>query len=297
MEKKQFLGIKWMNNKPEMLLYDNKLKKFESKECKGSISIQKTDEKRCRGYYDLEIKKNVPCRNYIDLSNTNFSQCVECQKNSGFDLCLGCTGENCRTSSEKAKKFCNEEHYVYLAYFANDKFKVGTAASYRKYERLQEQGALFSIFLAKVPNGRIARKIENEVSKLGITTKVNTSYKMNNFVIDKNQDEINQILAEEYKMIYEKIGIENKKYFIKPEYNNYTEISNKVKNDLIEEGGQLDLFGGINKSEHKEYEKILKPNTIDGDIKAVVGSLILINKDNKYSVVNMKNLEGWVINI
>ena len=33
------------------------MKKFESKECKGSISIQKTDEKRCRGYYDLEIKK------------------------------------------------------------------------------------------------------------------------------------------------------------------------------------------------------------------------------------------------
>ena len=47
---------------------------------------------------------------------------------------------------------------MYLAYFANDKLKVGTAASYRRYERLLEQGALYSIFLAKVPNGRLARK-------------------------------------------------------------------------------------------------------------------------------------------
>ena len=52
----------------------------------------------------------------------------------------------------------------------------------------------------------------------------------------------------------------------------------------------------MDEPEHKEYEKILRPEKIDGTIKAVVGSLILLEKNNKYSVVNMKSLEGWVVN-
>ena len=65
---KQFLGIKWIENSPQMLFYNHITKKIEYEECKGNIIMQKTEEKRCRGYYDLERKKIVPCRNYIDLS-------------------------------------------------------------------------------------------------------------------------------------------------------------------------------------------------------------------------------------
>lgn len=69
---KQFLGIKWTENSPKMLFYDNITKKIEYEECEGSINIQKTGEKRCKGYYDLETKKIVPCKNYIDLSRQQF---------------------------------------------------------------------------------------------------------------------------------------------------------------------------------------------------------------------------------
>lgn len=65
---KQFLGIKWIENKPQMLFYDNITQKIEYKECEGIISIQKTGEKRCRGYYDLEKKQIVPCKSYRDLT-------------------------------------------------------------------------------------------------------------------------------------------------------------------------------------------------------------------------------------
>lgn len=184
---------------------------------------------------------------------------------------------------------------MYLAYFANDKLKVGTAASYRRYERLLEQGALYSIFLAKVPNGRLARRIESEVSRLGVTTRVNASYKINNFVIDKTQEEIEQMLMDEYQTILEKISEQCREYLIKPEYNNFTNISDKVRSNLLEESRQLNLFGGMDEPEHKEYDKVPKPEIVDGDIKAVVGNLMLIKKENKYSVVNMKNLEGWIV--
>ncbi len=210
-------------------------------------------------------------------------------------MCLGCTGDSCKTNSDKAKKFCDEVHHVYLAYFANDKLKVGTAASYRRYERLLEQGAIYSIFLAKVPNGRLARKIESEISKLGVTTRVNSLYKMNNFVIDRSQEEIERMLMNEYQTILQKVSEENKGFFIKPEYNNFTNISDRVRKNLVEESRQLNLFGGMDEPEHREYDKISKPEKIDGTIKAVVGNLMLLEKNNKYSVVNMKNLEGWIV--
>lgn len=182
-----------------------------------------------------------------------------------------------------------------MAYFANDKLKVGTAASYRRYERLLEQGALYSIFLAKVPNGRLARKIESEVSRLGVTTRVNASYKINNFVIDRAQEEIEQMLMDEYQIILKKISEQCREYLIKPEYNNFTNISDKVRSNLLEESRQLNLFGGMDEPEHKEYDRVPKPENVDGDIKAVVGNLMLIKKENKYSVANMKNLEGWIV--
>lgn len=261
----------------------------------GNIEIKKTMEKRCKGYYDLIKKQIVPCNSFVDLTGSEYCQCRECQTKSGFDLCLGCNGSKCQTNSDAARKFCNEGHHVYLAYFANDKLKVGTAASYRKYERLLEQGALYSIFLAQVPNGKIARQLESRISNLGIASRVNSSYKMNNFVISREQDEIDRMLMEEYKSILQKMDDEYKKYFIKPEYNNFTNISDKVRQNLLEESRQLTLFGGMDEPEHKTYEKVSKPEGVSGEIKATVGSLMLLKKDNKYSVVNMKNLEGWIV--
>lgn len=252
-------------------------------------------EKRCKGYYDLLKKEIVPCQSFVNLTESEYCQCKECQTKSGFDLCLGCNGSTCQTNSNVARAFCHEGHHVYLAYFANDKLKVGTAASYRKYERLLEQGALYSIFLAQAPNGRIARQLESRIANLGIASRVNVSYKMNNFVIDREQEEIDKMLAREYESILQRIDDNCKKYLIKPEYNNFTNISDKVKQNLLEESRQLNLFGGMDEPEHKEYEKVSRPEHISGDIQATVGSLMLIKNNNRYSVVNMKNLEGWMI--
>ena len=252
-------------------------------------------EKYCKGYYDLIKKEIVPCQSFTNLTDSGYSQCKECQEKSGFDLCLGCNGSTCQTNSGKARNFCHEGHHVYLAYFANDKLKVGTAASYRRYERILEQGALYSIFLAQTPNGRMARQIESQISKLGIASRVNFSYKMNNFIIDREQEEIDRMLMQKYESILRSIDERCKKYFIKPEYNNFTNISNKVRQNLLEESRQLNLFGGMDAPVHKEYERISKPEDISGEIQATVGSLILLKSGVRYSVVNMKSLEGWLV--
>lgn len=261
----------------------------------GNIEIKKTMKKHCKGYYDLLKREIVPCQSFTDLTGSEYYQCKACQAKSGFDLCLGCNGNICQTYSNTAREFCHEEHHVYLAYFANDKLKVGTAASYRRYERLLEQGAIYSIFLAQTPNGRIARQLESRISNLGISSRVNSSYKMNNFIIDREQEEIDKMLIKEYEYILQRIDEKCRKYLIKPEYNNFTNISDKVKQNLLEESRQLNLFGDMEKPEQKEYEKVSKPEYISGEIMATVGSLILLMNDNRYSVINMKSLEGWIV--
>lgn len=54
---KQFIGIKWIDNKPRMLFYNNDEKQLDFEECEGTVYIKKLQEKRCRGYYDLEKKR------------------------------------------------------------------------------------------------------------------------------------------------------------------------------------------------------------------------------------------------
>ena len=130
------------------------------KDACGKIEIEKVEKRYCIGYYDLLNRKNIPCESYEELTGSEYTQCKQCKIKSGFSLCLGCNGSVCKTNSDKAKQFCNQEHYVYLAYFPNDKLKVGTAVYYRRYERLLEQGAIYSIFLAKTKNGKLARKLE-----------------------------------------------------------------------------------------------------------------------------------------
>ena len=70
--------------------------------------------KRGKGYYDLLKREIVPCQSFADLTESEYCQCKSCQTKSGFDLCLGCNGSICQTNSDTARKFCNEEHHVYL---------------------------------------------------------------------------------------------------------------------------------------------------------------------------------------
>jgi hypothetical protein len=59
---------------------------------------------------------------------------------------------------------CHEEHAVYLAAFAPDRFKVGVTRSWRLATRLEEQGADRGVRIRTVENGRIAREIEAELA-------------------------------------------------------------------------------------------------------------------------------------
>ena len=119
-----------------------------------------------------------------------------------FYKCVRCHGNDCYVKNGDVLKYCNTPHYVYLAYFPNGKIKVGTASEIKKYNRLLEQGAVFSISTAKTPTGKIARQIEKNIIDNGITGAVTTTYKMKNIVFDNEEKLIRKELIEKYKDIF-----------------------------------------------------------------------------------------------
>ena len=73
--------------------------------------------------------------------------------------CARCTGD-CELPLEN----CREEHALYLAAFAPDRFKVGVTKTWRLRTRLCEQGADRAAHIRTVVDGRIARQIEAEIA-------------------------------------------------------------------------------------------------------------------------------------
>src|SRR5699024_7069431 len=71
------------------------------------------------------------------------------------------------------------EHAIYLAGFSPDLFKVGVTRSWRLEIRLREQGADRAAHVSTVPDGRIARERESEISTdHGITERVRVATKI-----------------------------------------------------------------------------------------------------------------------
>lgn len=62
-------------------------------------------------------------------------------------------------------RYMAQPHWLYLATFADGTTKVGTAAEPRKRSRLDEQGALFATYLAKAPDGRAVRHLEDTLTR------------------------------------------------------------------------------------------------------------------------------------
>ncbi|WP_253737275.1 DUF2797 domain-containing protein [Halohasta salina] len=74
-------------------------------------------------------------------------------------VCARCTG-----TCLKDEMDCFDDHAVYLAAFAPDRFKVGVTKEWRLTTRLREQGADRAAHIRTVDDGRIARRLEAEIA-------------------------------------------------------------------------------------------------------------------------------------
>jgi len=135
--------------------------------------------RHCAGALDGQV--HVEC----DAAETPY-----CDIHADDWPCARCIG-----SCEKPLPSCDAEHAVYLAAFAPDVLKVGVTRLSRLSERLREQGADRAAHLHTVSDGRIARRIEGELTT-ELPDRVRTDTKRASLVRSVNEDVWANALAE-----------------------------------------------------------------------------------------------------
>ena len=287
--KKYFIGLCWDETlKPYFHLKDFESGIEEYTDIPQEFFVEKINKKICVGTINPYTREYVTCDTMIE---DNESQCDRCKYMYDFYKCVRCHGENCYVKNQDVLKYCNTPHYVYLAYFPNKKIKVGTASEVKKYNRLLEQGALFSIFIAKTPTGKIARQIEKNIIDNGISGAVTTAYKMKNTIFKDDEFSIKKELIEKYKEILKYVSDENKDYLIEPKFNSFNNIKDNIDNNMLSENTQFNLFN--------EESKQIKPYIIKKEFERIsgtylfcIGKILAIENDGIIELIDTKKLEG-----
>ena len=289
--KKYFIGLCWNEEyKPFFHLKDYKSGLDEFVNIPRELLFELINQKICVGTINPYTREYISCNNIVEGNN---SQCNHCKYMFDFYKCVRCHGEDCYVKNKDVLKYCNTSHYVYLAYFPNKKIKVGTASEIKKYNRLLEQGAIFSIFIAKTPTGKIARQIEKNIIDNGISGAVTTTYKMKNMIFDNDETLIKKELIEKYKDILKLLSEDNKKYLIEPEFNSFSEIRDKIDNNMLSSNIQVNLFDEESQ-QIKPYIIKKEFNRISGTYLFCIGKVLAIENNGIIELIDTKKLEGYL---
>ena len=290
--KKYFIGIIWKDETTPLLhLKDYTTYKDEYIDVPNNFNIELINKKICLGTINPYTRQYISCNNLVDNSQV---QCDKCKYMYDFYKCVKCHGDNCYAKNKDVLKYCNSPHYVYLAYFNGNKIKVGTASEIKKYERLLEQGALFSILIAKTPTGKIARVIEKIIIDYGISGLVTTNYKMKNIVFYPNDKvEVLKKLKDKYKEILKIVPNDYQKYLIEPEVNTYDDLESKINNAMLVKENQLSIFNSTMFSA-REYNIKKDFNTIIGKYLFIIGKVLAIDNDGLIELIDIKKIEGYL---
>ncbi len=295
MKRYQFIRVKWNSDKNEATLLFRNLEnnEFSQKKLKKRMNIVRKNKKLCLGYYDYITKENYPCKRNMDMSGSKFDRCFICNELDGFSTCLYCKGEDCKARVKGLIGYCNEPHIVYLTYFGQDKYKVGTTSYKRRYERLLEQGASRSLIIA-TGTGKQVRKIEDSIGKLGLYTLIQSSYKMKNlFYLDKEDYE--GLLLKKYFWIKENLKEDFSMNFVKGQYIAFDNVE-KIREVIPKSSSQLSLFGR-SVEEKPEYTIVRDTFEVNGEVLGLLGQILVYKEKREVKVVNLKKWQGYIVEV
>ncbi|MBP2215630.1 DUF2797 domain-containing protein [Arthrobacter sp. CAN_C5] len=90
-----------------------------------------------------------------------------------------------------------QNHWLYVATFADGASKVGTAADLRKWHRLAEQGAVVARYVASADDGQIVRVLEDAVTRaVGLAQAVRSAAKTAALALPRDGATLDGINAE-----------------------------------------------------------------------------------------------------
>ncbi|NOJ61693.1 DUF2797 domain-containing protein [Arthrobacter sp. 260] len=143
----------------------------------GFRVISRFGERYCLGFhrvYGPDAREHTPCPRQ-DTAARGY-QCGPCF--SRDDLRFMHDVHRSGVAPEGLLSYLAQNHWLYVATFADGASKVGTAANLRKWHRLAEQGAVVARYVAAADDGQIVRVLEDAVTRaVGLAQAVRSAAK------------------------------------------------------------------------------------------------------------------------
>lgn len=166
------------------------------------INYNLSPERWCVGYDDPQGEIG-PCPDNSLAGGGG--RCEACTEKTRILPCLRCTGATCGNPARR-KKCVFSDHYVYLACYSEQLFKVGVTRVERLERRISEQGAWGAIAIAAA-GGQEVRRLEHAISRAGWPDRVNMLSLLGDSPVE--EDKAQELLRGEARRIASRIPDEH----------------------------------------------------------------------------------------
>lgn len=233
--------------------------------------------KRCIGSITPSGKLERCPENSVILGTGQ--KCGPCQAGDIADPCIRCDGRICG-AIEARKLQCDATTYVIYAVIFNDgTLKVGVSSKGRALTRWVEQGADYAGILREIEGGRKARRIEDRIGKLQGVTKQVRSERKTRALLDKLDVSEARSLLEDFMQRASHLEL-NLEVHLQDLSDYYT---------LKDLESQPTIW--------RKRSESIDGKVIVGEIVGMKGSLMVTRIDNSLSVVDLKQIIGYTIDL
>lgn len=193
-------------------------------------------------------------------------RCEKCLERTRILPCLRCTGATCGNPARRAKCVF-ADHYVYLACYSNELFKVGVTKVERLERRIIEQGAWAAIAVAAA-GGQEVRRLETAVSRAGWPDRVNMLSLLGDASLPAAQAE--ELLRQEARRIVQRLPDE----------------------PFVHDGRMVYVVEAYPALEARP--RLLDPNTdpLAGTVVGIRGGYLLLQVDEQLLTISLRALIG-----
>jgi len=239
------------------------------------FSFELGSEKYCIGRYDIDTFDAFPCA-YKSAIQEKFQNCYKCYQTLQFNPAF--YNSSPELISEKQKKYNLNPHNVYLAYFAENAIKVGTAHYQRTERRLLEQGARAAVILKRCQDAYEARELEEFIftNYPHITEGVSSVQKKKYLKSIYNPEEAFQVLKQAKQQVSEAFLLDKEEVFY------------DWQDRYIQSGAMSQSFLDI--SSQKEPQ-------LRGKGIGLIGDSLVIKQSTQFYVVSLNKFLGRILKI
>ncbi|HLB51398.1 hypothetical protein A3F07_04020 [candidate division WWE3 bacterium RIFCSPHIGHO2_12_FULL_38_15] len=271
------LDYLWSDKVPYLVLCEKASKYIIRREINNlAFSWNVSSYRKCPGYMNLLTGKHFLCTENTDMTGMEFERCKSCEVKTGFRDGFVF---HIKDINKTAQKYFQHEHYLYLAFFSPNHFKVGTTNIIRKFDRLYEQGAYAFCFFASAIGLKVV-EIERYISghfyiPERLTNKVKFELIKNNI----QPPDLLESLKEKHRVVAAVLGATEFKEYLweKPEFN-IIQNSQVLNSENIRNCSLLDDF-----------------SQISGTVLGVKGSYIIFENAGSLYAIKGRKLVGRTI--